>query len=216
MHDDERALTGDQDPQGASDGFDPLAWEEISAFRKTERERLYAERRALDGKARQAIAAQIAGNLETILKLPVVRTIALYWPIRGEPNLTGFMRAVHEGGHRVVLPVVREKRTPLAFHLWAPDAEMKRGIWNIPVPRDTESAVPDIVIAPVVGFDDKGYRLGNGGGYYDRTLAGISAGTLVIGVGYAFSRLPTIHPMPWDVPMDLMVLEDKIIDHRVA
>ncbi|WP_029041585.1 5-formyltetrahydrofolate cyclo-ligase [Cucumibacter marinus] len=215
MHDDERASSGDQDAHGASGGIDPLAWEEASAFRNAERERLYAERRALDGKARQTISAQIAENLESLLKLPDARTIALYWPIRGEPNLTGFMRKVHESGHRVVLPVVLEKRSPLAFHLWAPDAEMERGIWNIPVPRDTARAVPDIVIAPVVGFDDHGYRLGNGGGYYDRTLAGISADTLVIGVGYAFSRLPTIHPMPWDVPMDVMVLEDKIIDHRV-
>jgi 5,10-methenyltetrahydrofolate synthetase len=216
MQDDERALSGDQDAQVASDGIDPLAWHEVSAFRKAERERLYAERRALDGKARQTLSEQIAGNLETILRPSDARTVALYWPIRGEPNLTGFMRAVHESGHRVVLPVVREKRTPLSFHIWAPDAEMERGIWNIPVPRDTESAVPDIVIAPVVGFDDKGYRLGNGGGYYDRTLAGISADTFVIGVGYAFSRLPTIHPMPWDVPMDVMVLEDRIIDHRFA
>jgi 5-formyltetrahydrofolate cyclo-ligase len=84
---------------------------------------------------------------------------------------------------------------------------MERGFWNIPVPADGAQVMPTIVIAPVVGFDPDCYRLGYGGGYFDRTLVAMPAGTRVIGVGYAQAAIPTIHPQPHDIPMNLIVTE---------
>ena len=69
-------------------------------------------------------------------------------------------------------------------------------------------------LAPLVGFDSCGYRLGYGGGYYDRTLAAATPKPLAIGVGFELSRLDTIHPQPHDVPMDFIVTEELVIDRQ--
>ena len=84
---------------------------------------------------------------------------------------------------------------------------MVRGVWNIPVPADGIQVVPDIVIAPVVGFDPEGYRLGYGGGYYDRTLAAWSRKPRVIGVGDSGAAIATIYPLLHDIPMDAIVTD---------
>jgi 5-formyltetrahydrofolate cyclo-ligase len=75
-------------------------------------------------------------------------------------------------------------------------------VWNIPVPADGVEVVPDVLIAPFVGFDARNYRLGYGGGFFDRTLAGLATPRRVIGVGHPSGALPTIYPQPHDIPMD--------------
>lgn len=74
------------------------------------------------------------------------------------------------------------------------------------VPADGEAVTPDLVLAPVVGFDPDCYRLGYGGGYFDRTLATLSS-YQAIGIGYALQAIPTIRPQPHDIPMQLVVTE---------
>ena len=81
------------------------------------------------------------------------------------------MQTVLEGGGRCALPVVVEKKAPLVFRLWKPGGRLVPGVWNIPIPADGDEVLPDVVIAPVVGFDSACYRLGYGGGFFDRTLA---------------------------------------------
>jgi 5-formyltetrahydrofolate cyclo-ligase len=81
-------------------------------------------------------------------------------------------------------------------------------VWNIPVPETTEEVVPDIVIAPLVGFDQACYRLGYGGGFFDLTLATMKNSPLKLGVGYRQQALPTIHPQPNDIPMDMVITEE--------
>ena len=87
---------------------------------------------------------------------------------------------------------------------------MTTGIWNIPVPAEGALLIPTLVIAPLVGFDAANYRLGNGGGYFDRTLAELIANKqrpTVIGVGYECLQIATIRPQPHDIPMDVIVTE---------
>ena len=84
---------------------------------------------------------------------------------------------------------------------------MVQGFWKIPVPAEGPEVVPDIMLAPLVGWDDAGYRLGYGGGYFDRTLAAFAVRPLVIGVGLAAAQLPTIFPQPHDIAMDSIVTE---------
>ena len=83
------------------------------------------------------------------------------------------MQVVLEGGGRCALPVVVEKKAPLVFRLWEPGGRLVPGVWNIPIPADGDEVLPDVVIAPVVGFDSACYRLGYGGGFFDRTLAAL-------------------------------------------
>ncbi|MDF1609582.1 5-formyltetrahydrofolate cyclo-ligase [Hoeflea sp. YIM 152468] len=187
---------------------DPQTWKDVSVFRKAERTRLYAARQKLPLEDRSAIAASIAAQLSGILDPLTGRTIAVYWPIRGELNLRPFMVDASQRGARICLPVVVEKNQPVEFHLWTPDGAMKRGIWNIPVPAKAEAVEPDVVIVPLLGVDENGYRLGNGGGYYDRTLARLPGDLLTIGVGQPFARMKTIFPMPWDIAMKMVVLGD--------
>ena len=85
---------------------------------------------------------------------------------------------------------------------------MEPGFWNIPVPVGTPEVTPDIVLAPVVGFDPACFRLGYGGGYFDRTLAALDPHPLAIGVGLAGSRIATIYPQPHDIPMAAIVTEE--------
>ena len=101
-----------------------------------------------------------------------------------------------------------EKARPLIFRSWAPGEKLEKGVWNIPVPSAGEVVVPSVVIAPLVGFDSAGFRLGYGGGYYDRTLASLPAKPLTIGVGFGFSALETIFPQWHDIPMDRLIIED--------
>jgi 5-formyltetrahydrofolate cyclo-ligase len=89
---------------------------------------------------------------------------------------------------------------------------MQTGPWNIPIPKQRDVLTLDAVIVPLVGFDARGYRLGYGGGYFDRTLAAAARRPLAIGLGYADSQLPTIYPQPHDIPMNLIVT-DRAVHH---
>jgi 5,10-methenyltetrahydrofolate synthetase len=120
------------------------------------------------------------------------------------------MREVLRNGGRVALPVVIARGHPLEFRGWTEDAEMQRGVWNIPHPANGPGVQPPILILPVGGFDAAGFRLGYGAGYYDITLAGYDAPPLAVGVGFEFSRLPTIYPQPHDRPMDFIITDRSV------
>jgi 5,10-methenyltetrahydrofolate synthetase len=180
---------------------------DVARWRKSERARLIKDRLALSIEDRKLNAVKIAQHLDTIVPANPETVVSVYWPFRGEPDLRPWMHAVHDSGRQVVLPVVIKKEHPLIFRKWQPGAPMKRGIWNIPVPAEDAEILPTVTIAPLVGFDKACFRLGNGGGYYDRTLATLKPGPLVIGVGYAIGEITTIYPQPYDIPMDWIVTE---------
>lgn len=184
-----------------------LTGPELTTWRKAERARLIEARRALPADLRAAHAGVIASRLDGRLGALDGRVVSLYWPFRGEPDLRGWAASVVARGGRPALPVVVRKAAPLVFRAWRPGDRLEKGVWNIPVPVEDEQVLPDIVISPVVGFDGGNYRLGYGGGFYDRTLASLPRKPLVLGVGYTMQRLATIHPQPYDVPMDAIVTE---------
>jgi len=94
------------------------------------------------------------------------------------------------------------------FRPWSPGEALAKGVWNIKVPATAEEVVPNVVIAPVVGFDRACYRLGYGGGFFDLTLATMKNSPLKLGVGYRQQALLTIHPQPNDIPMDMVITEE--------
>jgi 5,10-methenyltetrahydrofolate synthetase len=110
------------------------------------------------------------------------------------------------------VPVVVAKHQPLEYSLWHMGDPMTRGFWNIPVPETRTTVDPDVVIAPLVGFSGH-FRLGYGGGYFDRTLAARCQRPVAIGIGFEFSRLDGFLPQPHDIPMDIIVTERRV-DYR--
>lgn len=105
-----------------------------------------------------------------------------------------------------------EKNAPLIFRRWRAGEPLVRGVWNIPVPADGPELTPDVVIAPLVGYDRQSYRLGYGGGFFDRTLAALQKKPRAIGVGYSRAAMTTIYPLAHDVPMDMIVTEEGIVE----
>ena len=188
----------------------PSDWADVRRWRRAERERLINARLAVSADARAAMSARIANGLDVLIGDIASRMVSLYWPFRGEPDLRGWMAAINERGGRTALPVVIEKGQPLVFRAYKPGDRLEKGVWNIPIPAEGDPVLPDIVISPIVGIDPGKYRLGYGGGFFDRTLAAMPFRPLVIGVGYELQRIPTIYPQPHDIPMSEVVTEAAI------
>ena len=186
----------------------------LTQWRDSECARLLDLRSAMTVATRHAASVAVAERLDSLLADqcgPVAGlTISAWWPIKGELNLRHWMERSTAAGARVALPVVVARAGPLVFRPWTPDCQMEQGVWKIPVPVDGPEVAPDILLAPLVGWDEEGYRLGYGGGYFDRTLAAFAARPMVIGVGLTAARIPTIFPQPHDITMDRIVTEAGI------
>jgi 5-formyltetrahydrofolate cyclo-ligase len=178
--------------------------DDVALWRKQKRAELIELRMSLPVEERTRVASEVAAQLDQLIA-DAGTIVSVYWPFRGELDLRDWMRSATARGLRIALPVVIEKGHPLTFREWLPGARLTRGVWNIPIPADGPQVVPDVLIAPFVGFDPQRYRLGYGGGYFDRTLAGLKTPRRVIGVGHPSGALPTIHPQAHDIPMDVIV-----------
>jgi len=185
---------------------------DIAAWRKEERKRLIAARMALLAAEREAMDEAIREQLAAQIGPAEGRVISAYWPFRAEPDLRPLLRRVRDEGARVALPIVVAKGQPLIFREWLPGSKLARGVWNIPYPEDGPEVVPDVSIAPVVGFDAGCYRLGYGGGFFDRTLASLPQRPRCFGVGYESQRIATIHPQVHDIPMVAVVTEQGVVE----
>src|SRR3972149_4350569 len=146
-------------------------WSQISAWRREQRAALIARRVALPAAQRREWSAAISACLESCFPRLAEMTVGFCWPYRGEFDARFAIRYFRERGATAALPAVVGKASPLQFRKWWPGAPMTPGVYDIPVPDGTELMVPDAVIVPMNGFDERGYRLGYGGGYFDRTLA---------------------------------------------
>src|SRR5690625_2691371 len=194
------------------ESVDPQQRRDVMRWRKAERARLIKARLAIPGEERRAASQKIAARLLEEIDISSGLVVSAYWPFRGEPDLRDFMKEVVAGGGQMALPVVVEKSRPLVFRSWRPKDPLERGVWNIPVPAEGAAVVtPDVVISPVIGFDTRCYRLGYGGGYYDRTLAALPQKPQVIGVSFSLASIPTIFPLPHDIPMDCIITEEKTL-----
>ena len=134
--------------------------------------------------------------------------LALYWPIRGEPDLGPLPERWTRDGATLALPVVDAPRTPLRFLAWRPGDPTVPGVWGIPRPAADRAVRPTVVVVPCVGFDAACWRLGYGGGFYDRTLEALAAAgpaPRTIGVAWDEARLEGFEPLPTDRPLDAVV-----------
>ncbi len=136
--------------------------------------------------------------------------LGVYWPFQAEFDPRPLIDWLIATGSAVALPAVVDKRGPLEYRAWRPGEKLVDGVWDIPIPERRRIVVPEAVLAPLVGFDRECYRLGYGGGYFDRTLAALTPRPWAIGVGFELSQLETIYPQDFDIPMDLIVTEASV------
>ena len=180
---------------------------ELKTWRKAERERLIAAREALGAERLGQYRLRIDRHLERAFPGLAGARLAICWPIRHEYDARHLARTLRERGALTALPVVVAPRTPLVFREWHPGTRLATGPLGIPYPADSPEVSPSAVLLPMNGWDDKGYRLGYGGGFFDRTLEKILPRPVTIGVAYELARIETIRPQHWDIPMDWVVTE---------
>jgi len=181
--------------------------DELKAWRRATRERLLNARVAVpaDTLARhqQAIDRHLARGFPNLAR----GVVAFCWPYRNEYDARFLARRLRERGAVTALPVVVAPKTPLVFREWHPGVRLVRGVYDIPYPAEGPAVQPETVLLPMLGFDDGGYRLGYGGGFFDRTLAAAPRAPTVIGIAHEFAHLDTIYPQAYDIPMDWVVTE---------
>ncbi len=180
------------------------------AWRKEQRNQLLARRMAVSLLERRHKNGVITEQLLQAFPMQPDTIVGLYWPFKGEFDPRFLVRAWRAAGVRAALPVVVQKNAPLEFREWWPGVATRKGVYDLPVPLDTEVLQPDLLLIPPVGFDARCFRLGYGGGYYDRTLAAMQKMPLRVGVAFELSRMETIHPHPHDIPMDVIVTESGL------
>lgn len=185
-----------------------------SGYRATLRRQLVERRLALPAEQCAALSATICEILRTQFAQLAAQRVAFCWPVKNEPDLRPLMtawQAAGQPGFAALLPVVIAPGAPLAFRAWTPDSEMMADRYGIPTPATGEFIVPQALLLPVNGFDAAGYRIGYGGGFFDRTLAALKPMPLTIGVGFELARVASIRPEPHDIRLDAMVSEAGIM-----
>lgn len=141
--------------------------------------------------------------------------VAGYWPMGGELDVRPLLEAAHAAGARVALPVVAERHAALEFRAWRPGDVLEGGAHGtVHPPAAAPALVPDVLLVPLLAFDGRGWRLGYGGGYYDRTLAALRAerSVLAVGVGFAAQRLDAVPHEPTDQRLDRILTELGLVD----
>ena len=112
---------------------------------------------------------------------------------------------------KIGLPVVNKLHKTLTFHAWYPGCPMEEDAYGIPKPKNTELIVPTLLFVPCVGYGPGGFRLGYGGGFYDRTLATLQPRPVTVGLGYTHGWLPDMEPEPHDIPLDAILNDNGVV-----
>ncbi len=184
--------------------------DELKSWRKTQRARLIAAREALDASTLTRLRQRIDAHLWRSFPGLGSAKLAFCWPIRGEYDARALLERFRALGAVTALPVVVAPGQPLIFREWHPGVALASGPLGIPYPVDSEPVAPSVTLLPMLGWDEAGYRLGYGGGFFDRTLASLARKPVVIGVSYELAKTKSIRPQAWDVPMDWVVTERGI------
>ena len=137
--------------------------------------------------------------------------ISGYMPIRTEIDVLPAMEALHGLGHRICVPIIVRPGLPLSFREWMPDGAMIDGPFGAKVPAGGDWLAPELLIVPLVSYDMQGFRLGYGGGYYDRSLELLRKKRPTLAVGYAYSgQMGEVPVEVTDQRLDAMVTEDGV------
>ena len=179
-------------------------------IRRDARARRIAAAKAAPRTVRAMFARQFLG----VIPVKAGAVVAGYAAMGAEADPQAILRALLKRGHAIALPVIHAAEKPLSFRVWHPNAHHVTGAHGIKAPHGSaRTLVPDILIVPLVAFDRAGHRLGQGGGFYDRTLKSLWRRKRVIAVGlaYAAQEVPSLAAEAHDEPLDWIVTEREAI-----
>ena len=173
------------------------------------RKALLAARRALPETTRAGWDAAIAQRLLDWCAQENIEELGVYWPLHGEPDLHGAYAQLAARGVQLSLPVVLEKHAPLAFSHWTPGEPMVKDGMGVAVPAQLRlRPAPATLLVPCLGFNGERYRLGYGGGYYDRTLAQTPR-PRTLGIAYA-CLMASFPNGEYDIALDHIMTEGDL------
>ncbi len=168
----------------------------------------------IGGDERRHAAESLVRHAATVPLLavpPENGVAAVYYPIGGEIDSRLLIDWMRQVGWRIALPLVEEVHAPLVFREWQPDAVLDDGPFGTrQPPRGSDILAPNVILIPLLAFDSRGYRLGYGGGYYDRTLAALAErghATVSVGIAFAVQEIETVPHESWDRRLDLVLTE---------
>ena len=141
--------------------------------------------------------------------------MSAYWPLDDELDPRPLFMALHGRGHPIGLPVIVAKGQALLFRRWTPDVALVRGPFRVMTPpAEAPDVVPRLLLVPLLAFDRAGYRLGYGGGFYDRTIAKLRAvgDVLAVGVALAAQEVGAVPRDDTDEPLDWIVTDQEAIE----
>jgi 5,10-methenyltetrahydrofolate synthetase len=185
--------------------------DKVAQAKKKLRQSLIAQRLAMPDRAERV------ARLQQVLRIWLVgrtdTTIGAYWPIKGEFDPLPALHRWKEDGElldeplrrRIGLPVIDKVSKTLAFHVWYPGCPMEEDALGIPKPKNTDIIQPTLLFVPCVGYGTGGYRLGYGGGFYDRTLAQLQPKPDTVGLGFGPEFVEDLEPEAHDVPLDAIL-----------
>ncbi|SDY06947.1 5-formyltetrahydrofolate cyclo-ligase [Nitrosomonas sp. Nm58] len=179
-------------------------------WRKQQRAYLIARRKQITVAERSVWSEAITTSLTQGFPVLQQRCVGFYSPYQGEYDPAPVMAYLSARGATLALPEVIGPHQPLKFRKWWPQAPMRKDAYGIAMPHDTEQVVIHAAVIPMIGFDNQGYRLGYGSGFFDRTLAAIHPRPLTIGIAFELLHLPTIYPHEHDIAMDYIVTEKTV------
>ena len=179
----------------------------VNDTRRQMRQQALATREAMPTSLHAAAEARIGDLLLDMLAKLEPQVLGFCWPFRREADVRPAILAwlAGDANRRAALPVVVARGTALEFHRWQADSEMVAGEYDIPVPAHSERVQPDVLLIPLNAFDAAGYRIGYGGGYFDRTLGEVPARS--VGIGFECGRVASTLPQQHDRPMDWIITE---------
>lgn len=166
---------------------------------------------------------QRAEMLQRVMRIWLVNrpdtVIGAYWPIKGEFDPLPALHRWKEDGElleepqlrRIGLPVIDKHHRTLKFHAWFPGCPMEEDAFGIPKPKDTEVVVPTLLFVPCVGYGPGGFRLGYGGGFYDRTLCALEPRPYTVGLGFRQGFLADLEPEPHDIALDAILNDNGVV-----
>ncbi|MCB9959137.1 MAG: 5-formyltetrahydrofolate cyclo-ligase [Rhodospirillaceae bacterium] len=188
---------------------------DVTAAKTALRTAAAARRAEAHGDDAAGKAARLARHARALIPADDGLVVSAYAAMRDEIDPLPLLVELAGRGCRIALPVVTGAGQPLAFRAWAPGAPLVAAPFGTRVPPETaEVLVPDVVLAPMLAFDRRGFRLGYGGGFYDRTLTGLreaNAFLLALGLAYAEQELPRLPIEAHDAPLDAIVTPDGVV-----
>ncbi|TAJ84802.1 5-formyltetrahydrofolate cyclo-ligase [Reyranella sp.] len=180
--------------------------------KRTLRSAMLAWRRSLDDAARAAAAQRLIATMRAEKPFEIPSVVSGFWPIKDEIDIKPLMAELHGGGCTIALPVVQGRGQRLLFRVWRPGDALEAGVFGTLQPStQCEVIEPDALLVPLLACDREGWRLGYGGGFYDRTLEVLRQrrNVMAIGVGFDGQFVPEVPHEPGDQRLDWLLTDRR-------